>query len=109
MHTYSYTSASSSPNRCALLQPNCTHGLHDGRKQPGDSRLCVGSGKLSPPALAILALAPNAIVRTDARAPAVLAGAPDAVMLADARAPAVLAPLPLSVMLADARAPAVLA
>jgi hypothetical protein len=40
---------------------------------------------------AVLAFAPDAIVRADARAPAVLALAPDAVMRADARAPAVLA------------------
>ena len=35
---------------------------------------------------AVLALAPLAVMRVDARAPAVLAPAPDAVMRADARA-----------------------
>ena len=55
------------------------------------------------------AVAPDAVMLADARAPAVLAPAPDAVMRADARAPAVLAPAPLTVMLADARAPAALA
>ena len=49
---------------------------------------------------AVLALAPLAVMRVDARAPAVLAPAPAAVMLADARAPAVLAGAPLAVMLA---------
>ena len=69
---------------------------------PSVSRLRVGRGKLSPPALALLALAPDAIVCADARAPAVLASAPDAVMRTDARAPAVLAGAPLAVMRADA-------
>ena len=73
------------------------------------SRLRVGSGQLSPPAFALFAAAPDAIVRADAAAAAVLAVAPLAVMRADARAPAVLAAAPLAVMLADARAPAVLA
>jgi len=68
-----------------------------------------GSVKLIPPALAILALPPDAIVRADAAADAVLALASLAVMLAGARAPAVLADAPLAVMLADAGAPAILA
>ena len=90
--------------------------------------LCADSGELSPAALALLAFAPDAIVRADARAPAVLADAllavmradaraptavlafaPDAIVRADARAPAVLALAPDAVMRADARAPAVLA
>ena len=68
-----------------------------------------GSVKLIPPALAILALPPDAIVRADAAADAVLALASLAVILAGARAPAVLADAPLAVMLADAGAPAILA
>ena len=72
------------------------------------SRLRVGSGQLSPPALAIFAAPPDARVRADAAAAAVLALAPLAVMLADARPPAVLADAPLAVMRADARTPAVL-
>ena len=66
------------------------------------SRLRVGSSQLSPPALALFAVLPDVIVRTDAAATAVLAVAPLAVMLADARAPAVLAGAPLAVMRADA-------
>ena len=67
------------------------------------SRLRVGSGKLSPATLAVLAAAPDAAMGADGGAPAVLAFAPAAVMLADARAPAVLAPASAAVMLADAR------
>ena len=70
--------------------------------QLSDSGQRVGRGKLSPPALALLALAPDAMVCADARAAAVLAPIPLAVMLADARAPAVLADAPLAVMRADA-------
>ena len=40
---------------------------------------------------ALLASAPDALVRADARAPALLASAPLALVLADARAPALLA------------------
>ena len=58
---------------------------------------------------AVLALAPLAVMRANARAPAVLAFAPAAVMRADGRPPAVLALAPDAVMRADARAPAVLA
>jgi len=43
------------------------------------SRQCVGSGKLSPPALALFAALSDAIVRADAAAAAVLAEAPDAI------------------------------
>ena len=55
------------------------------------SRLRVGSGKLSPATLAVLAGAPDAAMGADGGAPAVLADAPDAVMLADAHTSAVLA------------------
>ena len=40
---------------------------------------------------ALLAPAPYALVRADARAPALLASAPDALVRADARAPALIA------------------
>ena len=52
---------------------------------------------------ALLALAPDALVLADARAPALLALAPDALVLADARPPALLACAPLALVLADAR------
>ena len=68
-------------------------------RQSRASRQCVGSGQLSPPALALFAALPDVIVRADAAAAAVLAFAPSAVMLADARAPAVLALAPAPVML----------
>ena len=67
-------------------------------RQSRASRQCVGSGQLSPPALALFAAPPDVIVRADAAAPAVLAVAPLASMLADARAPAVYAVAPLAVM-----------
>ena len=46
---------------------------------PSVSRRRVGSGKLRPPALALFAVLPDAIVRADAAAAAVLAEAPDAI------------------------------
>ena len=58
---------------------------------------------------ALLALAPDALVLADARAPALLALAPDALVMADARAPALLALAPLALVLAEARPPALLA
>jgi hypothetical protein len=58
---------------------------------------------------ALLALAPDALVRADARAPALFAFAPSALVLADARAPALLAFASSALVLADAPAPALLA
>ena len=45
---------------------------------------------------ALLASAPDALVRADARAPALLACVPDALVLADALPPALLAYTPLA-------------
>ena len=59
--------------------------------------------------VALLACAPSALLRADARAPALLASAPDALVLADARPRALLACAPLALVLADARPPALLA
>ena len=59
--------------------------------------------------MALLAFAPAALVRADARPPALLAFAPDALVLADARPPALLACAPDALVLADARPPALLA
>ena len=58
---------------------------------------------------ALLAFAPDTLVRADARPPALLASVPSALVLADARAPALLAIAPSALVLADARAPALLA
>ena len=58
---------------------------------------------------ALLALAPDALVLADARAPALLASVPSALVLADARPPALLAFAPSALVLADARPPALLA
>jgi hypothetical protein len=55
---------------------------------------------------ALVAFAPDALVRADARPPALLASAPFALVLADARPPALLASAPFALVLADARPPA---
>ena len=58
---------------------------------------------------ALLACAPDTLVRTEARAPALLASAPSALVRADARPPALLAFAPDALVRAEARAPALLA
>ena len=59
--------------------------------------------------LARLALAPDAVVLTDASPSALLAPAPSPDVLADARPSALLALAPLPIVLADARPSALLA
>ena len=58
---------------------------------------------------ALLARAPDALVRADARSPAVLAPAPLALVRADARPPELLALAPDAMVRTDARLPALLA